>query len=123
MTSERTEAQWVLRLDGDCSMTSTAELKAVLCEGLASAGGLWVDLEAVEQIDLSVLQLLWAAHEMAARQNREFLSRVPEAIMSLARDAGFEDFLGPTSEARPAVEALEILEALEITEALEIPEG
>jgi anti-anti-sigma regulatory factor len=110
LTLERNETHCVVRLEGDCSMTSAAQLKALLLDGLASASELWVDLENVGEIDISVLQLLWAAYRAAARQNREVVSRVPAAIQSLARDAGFESFPGEIVEAEQAVEALEILE-------------
>ena len=94
MTLERDEALWVLRLDGDCLMTVAAELQALLLEWLASARDLCVDLGGAGQIDITILQLLWAAHRAAARDNRGFVSRVPDKFAALAREAGFEGFPG-----------------------------
>jgi anti-anti-sigma regulatory factor len=99
ITLERNATHAVLRMAGDCSMTTAAELKALLIEGLGAAGRLCVDLGDVEEIDVTVLQLLWAAHGEAARENRELVSRVPDALAALARAAGFEKFPGESQEA------------------------
>jgi hypothetical protein len=102
MTVENNETHWILRFDGDYGITSAAELKALLLEGLASAKALEMDLACAGEIDIAVLQLLWAAGRAAARENRGFTSRVPEAIAGMARDAGFQSFPG-------AVEAPDLL--------------
>lgn len=101
MTLERAETQWVLHLEGECSMASAAELRGLLREGLSAAPELVVDLQAVAEIDIAVLQLLWSAERDAGRQNRKFLSRVPEALAQVAREAGFERFPGAASATAP----------------------
>ncbi len=98
MTVECTETQWILRLDGDQNLTSALKLKGLLIEGLASGKELQVDLEKVQEIDITVLQLLFAAGREASRESRGFVSRVPEAVSSAARDAGFESFPGQSPQ-------------------------
>jgi ABC-type transporter Mla MlaB component len=101
------ETQWTLRLDGDCSLASAAELKTLLLEGLASGSELRVDLKGMEEIDITVLQLLWAAQCAAARDQRGFVSRVPDRVAALARNAGFDDFPGQAGEILDAAKALD----------------
>jgi hypothetical protein len=83
-------------------MASAAELKALLMEGLASPQKIEVDLERAGEIDLTVLQLLWAAHQAGAGradgESRGFVCRAPEALATLARQAGFESFPGQAVE-------------------------
>jgi anti-anti-sigma regulatory factor len=96
---ERAETQWVLHLEGECSMASAAELRGLLREGLHSAPELVVDLEAVARIDVALLQLLWSAEREAGERGRKFLSRVPEALAQEAREAGFDRFPGAAAMA------------------------
>ena len=94
MTVEDNETGWILRLDGACALAAAAELKALLVEGLASGKSMQVDLEAAGEIDITVLQLLWAAGRAAERAKRELRTQAPEEIVHQARDAGFEQFPG-----------------------------
>jgi ABC-type transporter Mla MlaB component len=94
MTLERNQARAVLRLSGACSMTSLGELKSLLVEGLASAQELWLEFDGIEELDVALLQLLWAAERVARQENRALVSRVPDVLVELARQAGFENFPG-----------------------------
>ena len=94
MTVENDETRWILRLEGDCGLAAAAELKALLLEGLASGKSLEVDFRAAEEIDVTVLQLLWAARREAERKNRVLVTQAPQAILQLALDAGFENLPG-----------------------------
>lgn len=109
MTLESNDTECILRLDGDCTLTSAAELKAALVQALAGAAGaalagtaiasqpnqaLCLDLDGAGEIDITALQLLWAAEQAARLGDRRLVSRVPEGIRGLARDAGFDSFLG-----------------------------
>jgi hypothetical protein len=107
LTVEHNETHWILRLDGDYSMTSAGELKALLLQGLASEKMLQVDLGRAGEIDITLLQLLWAAAHEAAPENRGFVTGVPEALTGLARNAGFESFPGDAGEVGQAGEVLE----------------
>jgi hypothetical protein len=85
-------------------MTSADQLKALLTEGLACAKQMQLDLERAGEIDITMLQLLWAAARQAAHENRGFVGRLPEGFAGLARSAGFESFPGEVREAEQAVE-------------------
>ena len=94
VTMERHKTHSLIRLEGELNVTSAAELKGLLLEGLASGGDLKVDLERAEEIDVSVMQLLWAAGREASRTGSSLVIRGSEAAVMAARDAGFERFPG-----------------------------
>jgi hypothetical protein len=81
-------------MDGDCSVTSAAELKRLMLGALASGAALRLDLESVEAIDISILQLLWVAGRDAARTGARIEIHLPEKAGKAAREAGFERFPG-----------------------------
>ena len=85
---------WVVRFDGDCGMTCVCELKRMLIEGLASGHPVRVDLDQAGQIDIAILQLLWAAEREAAHSGSGLLAKASEPIRAIARAAGFEFFPG-----------------------------
>ncbi|MGA2182241.1 MAG: STAS domain-containing protein [Bryobacteraceae bacterium] len=91
---ERQEGHSLIRLEGEFTLTSAAELKTLLLEGLASRRDLWLDLERAEGIDITAMQLLWAAGREADRMGARIAIRVSEAAASDARNAGFERFPG-----------------------------
>ncbi len=92
------ETRWLFRLEGDFNMSSAAELKRTLLEGLASGQPLELDLEPAGQIDITFLQLLWSAEQAAARAGLGFVSRVPETFAAVARAAGFDSFPGAQAQ-------------------------
>jgi anti-anti-sigma regulatory factor len=98
VTLEKREDQCVLRFQGECTVTTAGEVKQTLLEGLAAGGDLRIDLQHAHEIDMAVLQLLWAAEREASRKGRQFRSEVPAALARSARDAGFERFPGSGGE-------------------------
>jgi anti-anti-sigma regulatory factor len=95
-TINRDETRWRVRLEGDLTLASAAALKSLLLEWLASGKDLELDLESAEEIDITSLQLLWAAGREAARAGAGIVSRVSGAVDKAARDAGLEPFPGTT---------------------------
>ncbi len=95
---DRDETRWLLRLEGDFNMTAAGELKKVLLEGLASGQALQLDLERVGLIDITFLQLLWAAERIASQTGSGLVSSVSEAVAEAARGAGFTPFPGQQRE-------------------------
>ncbi len=75
-------------------MATAAELKNLLIEALALGGDLRLDLRSVEEIDITAMQLLWAAEREANRAGSKFAGAVPDAMVSAAREAGFDQFPG-----------------------------
>jgi anti-anti-sigma regulatory factor len=81
-------------LEGDLTLASAAGLKSLLLEWLAAGTDLQLDLESAGEIDVTVMQLLWAAGREAARVGNGIVGRVSEAVDRAARDAGFDPFPG-----------------------------
>ena len=98
LTMEQQESQSVIRLAGEFTLTSAAELKNLLLQGLASGNDLRLDLEQAEEIDITVMQLLWAAGREADRKGASLAIQMSDAAAMAARDAGFERFPGLTVE-------------------------
>ena len=96
---ERQESQAVIRLEGEFTLASAVELKNLLVQGLASGNDLRLDLEQAVDIDIAVMQLLWAAGREAGRVGLSLAIQVPDAAAKAAREAGFERFPGLTVEA------------------------
>ena len=91
---ERYETHSLIRLEGEFTLTSAAELKAVLLAGLAFGTDLHLDLEPATKIDVTVMQLLWAAGQEADRKGVALSGSMSEAAAAMAREAGFERLPG-----------------------------
>jgi len=81
-----------------------AELKAVLEEALAARNETRISLETATGIDVTAVQLLWAA-EREARATGMVLALagpVPEALRATLGEAGFERFPLDGTEDRKA---------------------
>jgi anti-anti-sigma regulatory factor len=102
LTVDRTETHWLLLMEGDFNMTSSAALQGALLEGLASGTELQLDLERVGDIDITFLQLLWSAERDAQRAGSGFVSRVSPTAAAVARAAGFERFPGERAQPEAA---------------------
>ena len=94
VTMERNQKHLLIRLEGSVNLTSAAELKGLLIEGLASGSELLLDLERSDEIDVTVMQLLWAAGREAARAGAKVEIRMSEAADIAMRGAGFDRFPG-----------------------------
>jgi anti-anti-sigma regulatory factor len=76
------------------NVTSAEKLRSLLLEGLASDKDLQLDLERVEEIDVTVMQLLWAARRDADRAGKGIVIRVSKVAAATAREIGFQRFPG-----------------------------
>ena len=65
VTLDQSEEIRSIHLVGDMNIASAAELKNLLVESLASGTDLRVDLERATSLDITALQLLWAAERKA----------------------------------------------------------
>ncbi len=79
-----------VRLEGSVTLPSAAEVRTRLLEALARGGPLIVDCAAVEEADLSLVQLLVAARRHAARSGAGFRLEPPPspAVVALFERAG-----------------------------------
>jgi anti-anti-sigma regulatory factor len=91
---ERREANWLIRMDGPITLTSAGELKNMLLEWLAAGKDLELDLEAAEDVDITILQLLCAAMREAARTGVGIAIRASGAVAAAVRDSGFSQIPG-----------------------------
>ena len=99
---EADESAYVLRLADEVDINSSVELKQALIEIIASGKELHLDLQAGPSLDITAIQLLWAARLVFEQRGSHFVTagEVPESITSALQDAGFEPFLTPL-EATP----------------------
>jgi anti-anti-sigma regulatory factor len=81
-------------VEGEINIASAAELKKLLLEALASGKDLRLDLGGATEVDVTTLQLFWAAEREARRLGVGFtlLGCVPEPISITLGIAGFEKF-------------------------------
>jgi anti-sigma B factor antagonist len=94
VTTERHATHSLVRVEGELTITSAAELKEALLAALAAGTNLHLDLERAETIDVTVMQLLWAAGREADRTGIALACRLSEAAAAMAREAGFERLPG-----------------------------
>jgi anti-anti-sigma regulatory factor len=98
VTLEQHATDWLLRLEGQVNLASAGELKTLLLQW--SAGGqhagtnLEMDLERVEEIDITILQLLSAAVREAGRNGVRVTARASSEVIAAVRDAGFDRIPG-----------------------------
>jgi phospholipid transport system transporter-binding protein len=62
----------VIRLDGAIDIAIAAELKASLLAALESGGEIEISLDAATEVDVTAIQLLWAAEQDAKRAGLSF---------------------------------------------------
>lgn len=98
ITAQRSELMQTIKLTGCVDISAAAELKRMLMEGLNSdlgadlgaERGLRIDVSALESVDVTAVQLLWAARRQAMSAGREFHLVGPWApvLESLLHQAG-----------------------------------
>jgi len=94
MIIDRGETRWLVRLDEEAGLSSAAGLKDALVEALAAAAPVALDLGQSVEIDVTVLQLAFAAAREAERSGSSFVSTASEAARATGRLAGFQAFPG-----------------------------
>lgn len=93
---DRREGEDVLVVSGEATITGAKELKKVLMEAITSGAVVHVVFENIAEIDVSVLQLLCAAHRTFAQQGRMLTvdCASSEPVLRLAKQAGFLRHIG-----------------------------
>jgi anti-anti-sigma regulatory factor len=93
---DRSTTPPVIDLQGEVNIRCAAELKDLLIQTLALAGPLHIDLSAIKEIDITAIQLLWAAEREARKAGKEFLfvGTIPEIILAIVNHAGLRLPLG-----------------------------
>ena len=97
---EQGEALCLIHLEGQVDINSAAELKKLLLLALHSGKEVRLDMERATELDVTALQLFWAASREAKglEMTISVAGRVPEAITAAVIEAGFEEFPVPLEE-------------------------
>jgi len=91
---EETDTGSLLRLDGAIDIASAAELKTLLVQALGPGRAVRVSIEAVTYMDVTAVQLFWAAERKARQAGTAFgvSDEVPGALSTALAEAGFSAF-------------------------------
>lgn len=94
ITFDDSATRCVLRLEGEIDVTCSAELKRVLIEAISSGKEVQLDLAQASDLDVTAVQLLWAARREAEKAGASFAiaGDVPGNIGRAVCEAGFENF-------------------------------
>jgi anti-anti-sigma factor len=94
VTIEEVKNTSLIRLEGDVDIASSEEVKSILIDALASKIEIRLMLEDATELDITALQLLYAAERDAAQSKIPFTldGSVPSEITSAMTDAGFAKF-------------------------------
>jgi anti-anti-sigma regulatory factor len=93
----------VIRLEGNVDISSAGELKAASLKAIQTGGAVRVVLEGATCLDVTAIEILWAAERAAALQGLSLTleGQLPEAISTALREAGFDGFPLPVQTAAP----------------------
>jgi len=86
-----------IRLDGEINISCAVELKSILQQALSSGTSVQLDLAGTLELDITALQLLWAA-ERQARESKVAMAvagPLPAALSSVVSDTGLDHFPVP----------------------------
>ena len=92
----RTGNKGVVTLDGDVTLQQAEELRCVLIKALVDADEVSLEMEKVQKVDLSCLQLLCSAHRSATRFEKKlvFSGCPPQALKDAVEVSGFSRVTG-----------------------------
>ena len=93
----QSEALNQLRLEGDVGIGCAAEFKGLLEQALGCA--VRILLEGATDLDVTAVQLLWAAGRKAKGSGVEYsiVSVAPEPILDALSEAGLQQFISPVN--------------------------
>jgi ABC-type transporter Mla MlaB component len=94
VTLEREEELSRIRLEGEVGIAAAAELKSLLVQALGSGRQVRVSLLSLTELDVTAVELLWAALLQAKASNLSFTieAPVPSMVTSALLQAGFDEF-------------------------------
>jgi anti-anti-sigma factor len=97
VTLEQDEALSLIRLEGAIDIGCAAELKRLLLQALESGSEVRVSLEAAADLDVTAVELLWAAARRAKAEGGNFslTGPAPSDISAALGEAGLQQFLVP----------------------------
>ena len=106
MALEENSTGIVVRLEGAIDISSAAELKTHLVKGLGAGKELSVSVDHATYLDVTAIQLLWAAGKQAQQSRTRFSlsGHLNEPISTLLADAGIPSFPDSECSAAPNVQ-------------------
>ena len=87
----------VIRLEGAVDIAAAAEFKKLLLQAFGSGKAVRVALHGATDLDVTAVQLIWAARRGAERAGVDFTlsGAPPESVLSALGFAGLQHFLVP----------------------------
>jgi anti-anti-sigma regulatory factor len=100
ITLDESKSKVVIGLDGAVDISSAAELKTLLLRALNSGKKLRVSLDKATDLDVTAVELLWAAQREASKTGVGFsyTGPAPVAVSAMLSEAGLQQFLIPDSQ-------------------------
>ncbi len=95
ITLDQSERSSVIRLEGSIDIAVAAELKKLLLQASKTGNEIEVSLEDATGLDVTAVQLIWAARRAAEGAGSAFAlsGAVSESVSSALRFAGLQEFL------------------------------
>jgi hypothetical protein len=95
ITLDESELQAEICLEGAVDISSAAELKAILLRALNCGKKMRVSLEGATDLDVTAVQLLWAAEREAIKSGVDFsfAEPAPAELCAALGEAGLQQFL------------------------------
>jgi anti-anti-sigma factor len=99
VTLEQDGDRILIHFNDTVDITCAAELKQLLVQALDSHKEIAVDMEQAGSIDVTAVQLLWAATRAATAGGIDFAlaGPVPDGVLAQLREAGFDEFPVPAA--------------------------
>jgi ABC-type transporter Mla MlaB component len=100
VTLEQSEALNLLRLEGPVGISCAAEFKGLLSQALDSGCEVRVSLEGTTDLDVTAVQLLWAAERKARGAGVQYsiVDRPPEPVLAALSESGLQQFIFPVND-------------------------
>jgi len=102
--AKKTGGKRKLALSGDLTLLQAAQMREALQQELAAAEQLEVVFSDVGSVDLSLVQVLCAAHRSARKAGKNIIlpGGLPDAFVRLIDDGGFYGHIGCSLDGRIA---------------------
>jgi ABC-type transporter Mla MlaB component len=99
VTLEQSETLNLLRLEGAVGIGDAAEFKGLLENALGTGCPVNVSLAGASNLDVTAVQLLWAAQHKAQGAGVGFslLDSMPESVLTAFSEAGLQPFIFPVN--------------------------
>ncbi|MGO9316958.1 MAG: STAS domain-containing protein [Terracidiphilus sp.] len=100
ITFDESKSKAVIGLEGAVDISSAAELKTLLLRALHSGKKVRVSLDKATDLDVTAVELLWAAEREASKAGVKFSysGPAPAGVSAALSEAGLQQFLVPQSK-------------------------